>query len=145
MDRLNLRCTPSLRFYKGIMAIYNGARILLNSNYGRCRLNRYPSAIPATLQTKQPSEAFFNRAQHHILYRFFVIASSARCSVNELPVAAALREDHPQLSPLSQRNSKLAEHQCRLLSATATRPLWARYCEVQPVYFHEADAGSHSA
>lgn len=29
-------------------------------------------------------------------------------------------------SPLSQRNSKPSEHQRRLLSATATRPLWAR-------------------
>ncbi len=87
-----------------------------------------------------PSEAFFHRTQHDILHCFFVIASGTRCPVNDPPVAAVLREGHTQLFATSQRNSKSsAEHQRRLLSATATRPGGPAYGKVQQVYVQEAD------
>lgn len=86
-----------------------------------------------------PSEAFFHRTQHDILHRFFVIASGARCPVNDLLSQQSCAKVTRSFSPLSQRNSKPSEHQRRLLSATATRPYGPAYGKDQRVYVQEAD------
>lgn len=86
-----------------------------------------------------PSEAFFHRTQHDILHRFFVIASGARCPVNDLPVAAVLREGHPQLFAIITAELKAICTSAGYFPLLLRAPYGPAYGKDQRVYVQEAD------
>ncbi|QUJ05282.1 hypothetical protein KCP69_16280 [Salmonella enterica subsp. enterica] len=101
-------------------------------------MNRYPSAIPATWQP--PSGSVFHRTQHDILHCFFVIASGTAAQVNDLPVAAVLREGHTQLFAIITAELKaISSTSAGYFQLPLPSPYGPAYGKVQQVYVQEAD------
>lgn len=90
-----------------------------------CRLSHCPSAIPGALTADAVRSVLLPHLGSHpapfLCHNHLCLPSRSMLSRSQQSCAEVTRN----FSQLSRWNSKLSEHQHRLLSATATRPLWA--------------------